>query len=126
MVPLERRQVINKLVIRLIALNWEITCVANNGSTKTGRWSWVKELNDRRVIARGYVNQRRSQPQPISKFAHSLCREHVRPCQAATVLVMVLVGPFTNNKVRGDKLLTRVLPASGDRISFPWVPVETG
>src|SRR5687768_11891437 len=126
MVPLESRKVVNKLVICLIALNREITGVANNGSTKTGRGCWVKEPNDRRVIARGYVNQRRLQPEPISKFANRLCGEQMRPGQAATVLVMVLVCAFTNNNVRRDKLLTRVLPTSGDRIGLPWVPVETG
>src|SRR5262245_21106433 len=83
----KRRDVVYKLVVGLVTLNWKGSGVSDDRTV--ARAAGKRETNDRRVVTRAYVYQSRAQSQAITKFAHRSGIENVRPGGANVLLLVV-------------------------------------
>ena len=69
----ERREVVNKLVVRLITLNRKVAGAADDRLRCDG--TRIEEANDRRVVAGGNVDERGAQTQTITKLTDGVAEK---------------------------------------------------
>ena len=118
--PEEPRDVVDELVIGLLAIDGEVAGIADDRA----RHRRIREADDRRVVAGGDVDARATLSKPVAELADRRLVDDMRPGDAGIALAIVLARLLAPNHVIRLEDLTRPLVAPGHRVNGVRRPIE--